>query len=185
MNPNISTDPANGIAAASDSTDNQHSVWDMMVFFTLTLWLGASLLLDLLIMPGLYVTGMTSEPSFVLAGHLIFCVFNRAELVSAALVLTGVLILKNTSNSSKAWPSQMAMSLSLLLLVIPLIYTYGLTPQMSAFGVQLNLFETTTSVSTGMNQLHQAYWGLEILKLLVSGTLLIQLFSRAKAVLSL
>ena len=146
--------------------------WQMMIVLTLVGWLSVSLFLDLVIMPGMYAAGMTREPGFAMAGDLIFSIFNHMELLAGAAVLTGCLIWQATRNQTSSWLQWSVLGVGGLLLVIPLIYTYGLTPQMSELGMQLNLFETTTEVPAGMNQLHEAYWGLEILKLIAGGFLL-------------
>ncbi|ASC69716.1 hypothetical protein XM38_006450 [Halomicronema hongdechloris C2206] len=57
-----------------------------------------------------------------------------------------------------------------LLLMIPVIYAYGLTPAMSALGLPLDA--TPLAVEPAMNQLHGLYWGLESLKLLTGFALL-------------
>ena len=154
----------------SSATFNRQK-WQAIVIFTLAFWLGSSLLLDGVIMPGLYAAGMITDAAFATAGYSIFWMFNRLEVLSAALVLTGMLVLYFT-RSSMAPVKTGAIALSLLLFAIPLIYTYGLTPQMGALGMQLNLFSGTTEVPEAMSQMHQGYWVLELLKLLASGALL-------------
>jgi hypothetical protein len=57
-----------------------------------------------------------------------------------------------------------AIFLSLLLLAIALIYTYIMTPQMSALALQLNLLEPATGMPEGMMQMLEGYWVLEALK---------------------
>ncbi|HAT14752.1 MAG TPA: hypothetical protein DCS91_15300, partial [Microcoleaceae bacterium UBA11344] len=107
---------------------------------------------------------------FATAGNLMFWGFNRVELICAALVATGLMVLSNLS-SGFGKDQRTAIILSLVLLAIALIDTYALTPQMSALGMQLNLFDAA-EVPTGMNLLHQAYFGLETVKLAVGVTLL-------------
>ncbi|MBF2009294.1 DUF4149 domain-containing protein [Chlorogloeopsis fritschii PCC 9212] len=143
-------------------------VWQSIVMLTLGFWLSASLLLDWIIMPSLYVSGMMTQASFATAGYVIFWNFNRIELLAAGLVLTGVLALsKDTTN----WRIG-SLILSVLLLLISLADTYLLTPQMSAIGLQLNLFQAAGEIPTNMNILHGGYWLLEIVKLVAGGTLL-------------
>ena len=145
--------------------------WQAIVMVALIFWLSGSLILDLVIMPSLYVSGMIASPEFATAGNLMFWGFNRVELICAGLVATGLMVLSNLSNGFGK-DQRTAIILSLVLLAIALIDTYALTPQMSALGMQLNLFDATAEVPTGMNLLHQAYFGLEAVKLAVGGTLL-------------
>jgi hypothetical protein len=146
--------------------------WQMMVVIPLVAWLSVSLFLDLVLMPGMYGAGMMREPGFAMAGDFIFSVFNRMELLAAATVLTGCLICQATRDRAGLWLQWSILGLAGLLLVIPLIYTYSLTPHMSELGVQLNIFEAAPEVPAGMNQLHGVYWGLESLKLCVGVFLL-------------
>lgn len=122
-------------------------------------------------MPTLYASGMMTEPGFATAGYSIFWVFNRLELVCAALVLTSALVLLASQKPIEKW-NQRSVLLSLLLLALALIYTYGLTPQMSALGLQLNLFNASSEAPALMNALHVGYWLLEVVKLLLGGLLL-------------
>ncbi|MBD1810795.1 DUF4149 domain-containing protein [Microcoleus sp. MON1_C1] len=145
--------------------------WQAIVMVALIFWLSVSLILDLVIMPSLYVSGMMTSPEFTTAGNLMFWGFNRVELICSGLVATGLMVLSNlVGDFGKR--SRTAILLSLVLLAIALIDTYGLTPQMSALGIQLNLFGETAEVPAGMNLLHQGYFALEALKLGVAGTLL-------------
>lgn len=144
--------------------------WQAIVTVALIFWLSGSLILDFVIMPSLYISGMTSSSGFAAAGNLIFWGFNRVELICAASAATGLMVLNNLAGSSKR--SRTAIVLSLILLAIALIDTYALTPHMSALGMQLNLFEPAAEVPSGMNLLHQGYFGLEALKLGICATLL-------------
>jgi len=162
---------------AVSSLQSKQPIWQTILMLTLGLWLGGSLILDWVVMPSLYVSGMMTQAGFTTAGYAIFWNFNRIELVAAALVLTSVLTLNQTAFFANNW-RRGAVILASLLLVIALVNTYFLTPQMCATGVQLNLFESVTEVPTAMNQLHFAYWGLESIKLLVGGTLLKVVLSR-------
>lgn len=144
--------------------------WQNTVMLALGFWLSGSLVLDLVIMPTLYATGMMSGAGFATAAYAIFWIFNRIELLCAALVLTGLLVLKHNQNTSSQ-EGRRSVLLSLLLLAIAIIYTYFLTPQMSAMGMQLNLFEPTATPAA-MTTMHGSYWILEALKLIGCGTLL-------------
>ncbi|KAB8320899.1 hypothetical protein SD81_004990 [Tolypothrix campylonemoides VB511288] len=150
------------------SIELKRPIWQSIAMLTLGFWLSASLLLDWVIMPSLYVSGMMTQASFASAGYVIFWNFNRLELLSAGLVLTSVLAL---CNSESKW-HRSAIILSMLLLAVALVDTYLLTPQMSAIGLELNLFQTTTETPAGMDVLHGGYWVLEAVKLLTGGTLL-------------
>jgi len=146
------------------------STWQTVLVFVLTFWLSCNLLLDFLVMPALYAAGMMTEPGFASAGYSLFWVFNRLELLCAAAVLTGVLVLRYTSHPWNR-PGQVTLMLSILLVAIALIDTYGLTPSMSALGLQLNWFSQVEAPAQ-MNQLHFSYWLLDIVKLVASGMLL-------------
>ncbi|BAZ23222.1 hypothetical protein NIES4073_41100 [Kalymmatonema gypsitolerans NIES-4073] len=153
---------------AISSVELKRPIWQSIAMLTLGFWLSASLLLDWVIMPSLYVSGMMTQASFASAGYVIFWNFNRLELLSAGLVLTSVLAL---CNSQSQW-RRSAIILSMLLLAIALVDTYLLTPQMSAIGLELNLFQTTVETPATMDVLHGGYWILEAVKLLAGGTLL-------------
>lgn len=153
---------------AIPSVEFKRPIWQTIALFALGFWLSTSLILDWVIMPSLYVSGMMTQASFASAGYVIFWNFNRIELVSAGLVLTSVLAL---CNSQSKW-RRGAIILSLLLLAIALVNTYVLTPQMSATGLQLNLFQTTVETPAAMNVLHGSYWLLEAVKIVAGSTLL-------------
>ncbi len=145
--------------------------WQTTVIFTLAFWLSACVILDFAIVPSLYAAGMMAQPSFASAGYTLFWVFNRLELVCAALAMTGVLVLWNTHQALGDRVGK-AIILSALLLILALVDTYALTPYMSGLGMQLNLFDRAAEVPGAMNQMHGAYWGLEVLKLAAAGWLL-------------
>ena len=145
--------------------------WQAIVMVALIFWISGNVIIDLLVMPSLYVSGMMISPDFAAAGNLMFWGFNRVELICSGLVVTGLMVLSN-SLSDFGKRSRTAIVLSLVLLAIALIDTYSLTPQMSALGMQLNLFDSAAEVPAGMNLLHQGYFVLEALKLAVGCTLL-------------
>lgn len=149
----------------------KRSVWQSVVILTLGFWLSSSLILDWVIMPSLYISGMMTQAGFTTAGYLIFWNYNRIELLAAALVVTSVLVLNKTQFAGDRGQRGTTI-LALLLLAVPLLATYFLTPQMSATGVQLNLFESATEVPATMNLLHAGYWVLEAVKFVAGGTLL-------------
>ena len=156
----------------------KHPTWQNLIIFTLGFWLSASIFLDWVIMPTLYVSGMMTQSNFASAGYLIFWNFNRVELLCASLVITGFFVLQkvqreiDASYNPTSWWSGGVIALAILLLGVSLVDTYFLTPQMSAIGMQLNLFETTSEIPSGMGLMHGIYWSLEGVKLL-AGSLLI------------
>lgn len=150
--------------------------WRTLVLTVLAFWLGASLLLDLVIMPILSITGMLTESGFAAVGYSMFWVFNHLELFMASLVLTGILVLRTDSaDFSHRWAAPAALAL----LAIVCGYTYGLTPEMSALGLQLNWFDTTPAFSGTMVQMQGIYWFLELSKLAIGGILLRWCFQSA------
>lgn len=160
---------------AITNTDFQQPKWRTIAIFTIAFWLSSSLILDLLIMPALYVSGMMVEPGFAAAGYSIFWIFNRVELLCAALALTAVLVLKHTDSATSTTSSRhnrWALPLSMALFAVAVIYTYGLTPEMGSLGLHLNLFETSAEIPAHMNQMHSGYWLLELFKLSAGGVLL-------------
>lgn len=157
--------------SAFSSVQVKQPAWQTIILFTLAFWLSSSLILDLVIMPGLYASGMMTQTGFATAGYLIFWIFNRIELVCAALVLTGTLALNRTQTQAENRRCP-AILLSIILLTVALVCTYALTPQMSALGLNLNLFEPVAEVPGTMNLLHQGYWMLEVVKLAAGATML-------------
>ncbi|MGF1673096.1 MAG: hypothetical protein ACFCUV_05325 [Rivularia sp. (in: cyanobacteria)] len=151
---------------STSSIELKRPAWQNIVIITLGFWLSASLLLDWVIMPSLYVSGMMTQSSFATAGYTIFWNFNRVELLCAGLVLTGVLAsIKNQFNWQRS-----SVILATVMLAIALVDTYLLTPQMSAIGLQLNLFQVAEAPAN-MNLMHGAYWFIEAVKLAVGGNL--------------
>lgn len=153
---------------AISTVDLKRPTWQTAILFALGFWLSASLVLDWVIVPSLYLSGMMSQASFTTAGYVIFWNFNRLELLSAAVVLTGVLAVSKTTSR---WNPGVIL-FAVMLLAITLLNTYFLTPQMCAVGTHLNLFATASTVPTQMNLLHSGYFVLEVMKILAAGTLL-------------
>lgn len=151
--------------------EHKHPLWQTIAILTLGFWLSACLLLDAVIMPSLYASGMMVQPDFASAGYTIFSVFNRIELVCAALVLTGIFTTLELHKSGEQ-RNKLAIVFSVILLAVTLVDTYALTPQMSALGMQLNLFEAVAEVPTAMTQMQVGYWLLEMLKL-AGGTIVL------------
>jgi hypothetical protein len=142
-------------------------LWQNIVILALGFWLSASLVIDWVVMPSLYVSGMMTQSGFAQAGYTIFWNFNRIELLSAGLVLTGILVL-NQQETKLHWTM---LFLPVLLLAVCLADTYIFTPQMSAMGLQMSLLPTTAQVPSSMNMLHGGYWVLEAIKLVAGCTL--------------
>ncbi|MBW4555646.1 MAG: hypothetical protein KME59_06865 [Trichormus sp. ATA11-4-KO1] len=153
---------------AISTVEFKRPTWQTAVMFALGFWLSASLVLDWVIMPSLYLSGMMSQTDFATAGYVIFWNFNRMELLSASVVLTGVLALSKTKSR---WNPNIIV-FAVILLAIALMDTYFLTPQMCAVGTHLNLFAAASAIPTQMNVLHSGYFLLEVVKLVVGGTLL-------------
>ncbi|HBQ99918.1 MULTISPECIES: DUF4149 domain-containing protein [unclassified Roseofilum] len=144
-------------------TNGKNLNWQQILLGALGFWLSATLIIDLVIMPGLYTAGMMTQPGFASAGYSIFWIFNRVETLCAALTLTGLLVLENQHQLSEA-KRHTALILSVILLAIALVDTYGLTPQMSAMGLNLTFFETVRLVPSEMMPMQMGYWILELLK---------------------
>jgi hypothetical protein len=108
------------------------------ILTVIAFWLSASLVLDLLVMPVMYTSGMMAEPSFATAGYSLFEAFNHVELVCAALILTGLLTLRMPVSAFKAVVSgsrcRWALGTGAALLCLALVYTYGLTPWDGSLG---------------------------------------------------
>jgi len=163
---------------ASSSTDSSPRLGYALIFFATAFWLSSSLVLDVLIMPCLYATGMMQQADFASAGYSLFWTFNRVELLCAALILSGLLALRwprNLGQDHRVMVSSMrsrwALEAGLVLLAIALVYTYALTPAMGGLGMALNTFQPQ-AVPTEMTGLHSLYWLLELVKLAAVGWLL-------------
>ncbi|MEB3214352.1 MAG: DUF4149 domain-containing protein [Leptolyngbyaceae bacterium] len=155
---------------SQSSSSSGRLAWQMVVLLTLAFWLGGSVLLDMVIMPGMYAAGMMSTPGFASAGYSIFWVFNRVELLCAATVLTGIFALRHYFKSSqfKRW----TLVFAAVMMAIALFTTYWLTPEMSALGIHLSEAEAAAAVPAGMDLMHGSYFVLDFLKIAVGGVLL-------------
>ncbi len=169
--------------ATHPTVNIKHPIWQTLVLISLGFWLSACLLLDLVILPSMYAAGMMKEAGFASAGYLLFGTFNRIELLCAALVLTGILIVVKQHQFNEKWTIP-AIILSIILLGVVLVDTYGLTPQMSALAMQLNIFEPVPEIPPVMNQMQQGYWMLELLKLSGSGILLSWMYQNQQQTLA-
>lgn len=149
--------------------------WDSAVLFIAIFWLGSSLMLDLLVMPMLYMGGMMTSSSFASAGYSLFEVFNHVEMLLAGLILTSVLAMRQTRAAVEVSGSRSRWSLLLAgsLIAIALLYAYVLTPTMGAIGIALDMPATIPStVPESMGWMHGAYWIIEVIKLSLLGFLL-------------
>jgi Domain of unknown function (DUF4149) len=152
--------------------ESKPSVWPRIVTVVLAFWISSSLLLDLVIMPTLYMSGMMAGPNFAIAGYDLFWIFNRIELLCAAIVVTGLLV--HQQLKPKGHRTYGKFFLGCLMLAIALTCTYGLTPNMTALGAQLDLYKAGVEIPNAMNILHLGYWVLEAFKLVAGGMLLWQ-----------
>lgn len=146
--------------------------WSAIAMFALGFWLSASFLVDLVIIPSLSRAGMMATAGFASAGYLMFGAFNHLELVCAALVLTSVLALRSNHSLFSTKREHWSVISAVALLMVALVCTYFFTPHMSGWGLQLNLFEATTTMPPAMISLHEGYWSLEVLKFVAGGFLL-------------
>ncbi|MEN9214814.1 MAG: hypothetical protein Q6J18_06015 [Gloeomargarita sp. DG02_3_bins_56] len=137
--------------------------WPLVVSLTLMFWLGATLVLDVLVMPGLYWGGMMHQAGFACFGYLLFGWFNHAELLCAALIMTSLLA-QTLTQPQRIWPG---LVLAGSLTGIVFIYTYWLTPWMGETSISLDWLERETVIPATMNLLHGGYFALELLKVLL------------------
>lgn len=151
-------------------------VWDSSILFIAIFWLGGSFILDLVVMPMLYMSGMMTAPGFASAGYSLFEAFNHLEMLLSGLILTGVLAMREThSNYSvevSGSRSRWALLLAASLVAIALTYTYVLTPSMGAIGIALDMPGIIHIIPKSMTWMHGAYWLLEAVKMLGLGFLL-------------
>lgn len=146
------------------------SRWQTLAIGGLSFWLSGSLILDLVIMPTLWATGMMESSGFASASYSIFWIFNRLELLCAAAILSGIWALSKSSSHVNRKPEMFASAV--MLMAIAMTYTFVLTPYMSGLGIDLDIFATTKSLPVEMNQMHSIYWVLEASKLGIAGMLL-------------
>jgi hypothetical protein len=150
----------------SQQTDSRIA-WTPWIFAIAGFWLSSNIVLDFLVMPVMYVTGMTTQASFATAGYSLFWSFNRIELMCAAMILTGVLALRRRPTEFEVAHSgsrcRWALMFSVGLLSLAFIDTYVLAPEMSAMALPLETLRSAAIVPA-MNWMHAAYWLLDILK---------------------
>jgi hypothetical protein len=142
-----------------------------IVVVSLGFWISTSILLDLVVMPMLWATGMMESSGFASAGYSLFWVFNRVEVICAAAALSSIWGLATIDGNSIYGSAKMRTG-ALMLLAISLSYTFILTPYMSGLSMDLDIFAVAKSIPAEMNQTHSIYWVLEASKLGIAGMLL-------------
>jgi hypothetical protein len=151
----------------------KHLQWPRVAQLTLFAWLMGSFMMDGMLMPSLYASGMLTQPGFACTGYLMFGLFNHVELICAAIVLTGLLVKRQgqvAQSDSFEW------LIGLGLLGITLLLTYALAPAMSGLSLNLQLFDPP-NVPDAMTSLHLSYWLLEATKFVAGIALLRHSFS--------
>ena len=136
---------------------------------SLGFWISTSLLLDLVVMPMLWATGMMESNGFASAGYSLFWVFNRVEVICAAAALSSIWAL-GTSDRQSVYGSAKMRTGAFMLLAISLSYTFVLSPYMSGLGM-VDVLDVVKSIPAEMNQTHSIYWVLEASKLGIAGML--------------
>jgi hypothetical protein len=134
-------------------------------------WLGACLVLDWVMMPLCYGSGMMQSPGFASFGYPFFQLFNRLELLAVAGLVSAVLWqrlgLEGPEASDRPGLLRLRdVQLSLVLMAVVLVCTYGLTPAMGAIlaEVSYRLPGSSDHLPGSMNILHGGYWLLEAVK---------------------
>ncbi len=150
--------------------------WDSAVLFLAVFWISGSLILDLVVMPMLYMSGMMTAPGFASAGYSLFEMFNHLEMLLSGLILTGVLAMRqahaNCSVEVSGSRSRWALLLAGSLVAIAITYTYAITPYMGSLGIALDMPGKIHIIPNSMNWMHGTYWLLETTKVIVLGLLL-------------
>jgi hypothetical protein len=100
---------------------------------------------------------------------LLFGIFNHLELVCAAIVLCSFVVF-HRYHTLIHLPEHRSLLFAGVLFVITLIYTYFLTPNLSAMGLLAPV--TASGMSGEMMSLQIGYWFLEVVKGLIAFTLL-------------
>jgi hypothetical protein len=146
-------------------------LWQHIAIGSLGFWLSGSLILDLVVMPTMWTTGMMESSGFASASYSIFWIFNRVELICAAAALSTIWALSQVNLASVERNRKMFAG-AVILMAIALSCTFILTPYMSGLGFNTDIFTTTKSLPAEMNQMHSIYWVLETSKLAIIGMLL-------------
>ena len=138
--------------------------WQNIAIGTLGFWLSGSLILDFVIMPTMWATGMMESSGFASASYSIFWIFNRVELICAAVALSSILALIEVSVLNVD-TNRKLLAGAVVIVVIALSYTFILTPYMSGLGLNLDILATKNSMPAEMDQMHSIYWVLEASKI--------------------
>jgi hypothetical protein len=167
---------------SNNSYSNNTTLFDKcrtIAVVSLGFWVSTSLLIDIVVMPMLWATGMMESSGFASAGYSLFWVFNRFEVICAAAAFSSILALGTIVGGASPWENRNSVYGSaqmrvgaLMLLAISLSYTFILTPYMSGLSVDLDVFALAKSIPAEMNQTHSIYWVLEASKLGIAGMLL-------------
>jgi hypothetical protein len=142
--------------------------WTPWILAIAAFWLSSNLVLDFLVMPVMYVSGMITQADFATAGYSLFWSFNRIELLCAAVILTGILALRRRPSefevSHCGSRCRWALAIALGLLGFALVDTYVLAPYLSTMALSLDPMNPVVT-APAMNWMHAIYWGFESLKL--------------------
>ncbi len=145
--------------------------------FVLSIWLGGSVLLDFVVMPTLYKSGMMTGSSFASAAEALFSTFNSLEMLMGAIVLAAMMSRRH-DRQLEAHMSLGGLALPIGLLLISLVYRYWLTPQIGGLGVQ-DWLNPAGELPAAMLMMQAGYWLLETVKLGICGILLNRCFRSA------
>ena len=167
MTHSLNSTKSNNYSENATLLDRCHSI----IVVSLGFWISTSLLLDLVVMPMLWATGMMESSGFASAGYSLFWVFNRVEVICAAAALSSIWALGTSDGNSVYGSAKMRVG-ALMLLAISLSYTFILSPYMSGLSMDLDIFAVAKSIPAEMNQIHSIYWVLEASKLGIAGMLL-------------
>lgn len=143
----------------SESSHRAQQLWMYGLSLILALWLGATILLDFVVMPSLGDAGMMTSANFIPAGFSIFHQFNGMELIAGSMILTGAILLLTQTHVSHRIRFGI---ISGILFLIPFVYFYYLGPEMAGLGLASDLSQ---GIPASMNAMHYAYWGLDLLKI--------------------
>ena len=152
--------------------------WQSICLIALGLWLSASLVFDFLVVPSLFESGMMESSDFASFSYIIFGNFNHLELLGAGIILGSTLAVNYRQNLSRI-KLDSSVVISAVLMAIALLYTYFLTPQMSALGMNLNQFGTQELAGNPLLGIHLIYWLLELSKLALGTFLLNKIYGNS------